>query len=687
MLGVGIGLTGKAAGAARHGGDIFFAEDGATRPLFGGVQPPAIYDSVNNKTLFLYEAWSSLRDKREQRVVWYDHALGGFRGPAVITSNTLTDDAHGTPAAVLMDDGFVYVFSGAHGLSGMIVSRNVAVGDYHAWIDLTTLGTALTYSKPINIGGVMHFMGRGQQAGGENFPAVHYNTTALTAGVPTWSTRHTLIDLGADTRWYGYKNIAVSGKIHFVGHRADGADTSRQDIFYVVYDPVAQTLNPIAGGVDLDVSTVPADRTWMEANARIFTSSGANITGSPDFVIDSTGKVHLMFAAGSGDLGDMSHRYMSWTSGGGWTSPVVVTTGNRGTITRIVELGSDLYEYHFVNDTGESAGRPWGRETYRKSFDASGVFGTEELVLTAPGLPNIGYPNAVHNAHVNCRVVFCETVGPANDDDSNAGDLKLFAHGDNGLVRRSRGGYGFVNAEAAAYVARLSVAPTFDEKHQIDELFSVIKSIGISKFDCFYDLGNKTRADAKLNLLSSSFALSEVGTVTWIAGRGFKGDGSTGYLESGWSAITDAVAYQLSSMHIGAYNLNSAPSVTAFIGGTHTSQSTFNSWLSLTTSTNMAVRLNDGTSLNGTITNRLGHLGAARSGTTKRTVRNGASLSTATTATTGLPDRTFKVLGVTGSNFADHELMFAHWGANLTVAEWLELYQRGLRPLVLLRGL
>lgn len=681
-LGLGLG-QGTGGGIAGPAGDAFIASNGATHPNFPGVIQPGLYHAGTNRTWYVWEAWATLpaTDRREVRCTIYDHTAGRWLPETVIGSTGLTNDAHGSPAIVIMDDGHAYVFFGAHGLAGMKIYRTNVAGSHWGWTQLTTLGTALTYSKPLNISGVMHFVARANLEGGDNYPLIHYNTTSITAGVPAWTAMHRLVDLGTDTRCYFYRPIVRAGKIHIVGHRANAADTLRQDLFYLIYDPAANTIANMAGTASIDVSVTPANRTQMETDFRLFTSPGVSWTSNSDFVLDSSGFPHVVFGAGNDD--SLNLRYMRW-NGSAWTSPVEFAAAPRGNfnVSAIIETSADNFEVWYVDDTDNSPPGSSGKSIRRKKFNAAGTFQSEEIMYTWDGSQRIGFPFAVRNGHANAKLTFVEAV--VSDNDSGAGGLKCFMHGANGLLRRVRGAYTYESTLASQYFARLIGPYSYDEKYYIDQVFKLIETIGVSKFDAIWDRGTNDRADAAINLLSSSYQSTEVGGVSWAAKVGYTLDGSTGYVDTNYIPSVNGVAWTATSASYGAFQLNASLNANAFYG---ISDGTQRAYMLLDATPNFNIRINDNTATQAAVANKVGLFSANRNGTTKLSVRSGVQVATATVSNTGRPTQSVKLGRPIAGTFADATIGFDWVGGSLTLAEMQDLYFIGVRPLAQLRGL
>ncbi len=90
-----------------------------------------------------------------------------------------------------------------------------------------------------------------------------------------------------------------------------------------------------------------------------------------------------------------------------------------------------------------------------------------------------------------------------------------------------------------ALIARMTAAPDSARRGQIDALVRALKIAGIwPKLAALYLTAAHDAQAARLNWVSGSHDLTEHGALTFTADRGYTGDGSTGYLDSGWSPVS-----------------------------------------------------------------------------------------------------------------------------------------------------
>lgn len=102
-----------------------------------------------------------------------------------------------------------------------------------------------------------------------------------------------------------------------------------------------------------------------------------------------------------------------------------------------------------------------------------------------------------------------------------------------------RKGWRSTTAEATALVARMTGAPTAKRQSYISALIERQKGAGLwSSYDAFYVQAAHDDQAHTLNWVSSSYPLTKVGSVTFVADRGDTGDGSTGKMGTGFNPTT-----------------------------------------------------------------------------------------------------------------------------------------------------
>ena len=88
-------------------------------------QPFAIYSKEANKTFFCFGGTNDNNSTLFHNVSYYDHSNGKVANPTIILDKHTTD-AHDNPVISLDDEGYIYVFSTAHGIERpSYISRSV----------------------------------------------------------------------------------------------------------------------------------------------------------------------------------------------------------------------------------------------------------------------------------------------------------------------------------------------------------------------------------------------------------------------------------------------------------------------------------------------------------------------------------------------------------------------------------
>lgn len=126
---------------------------------------------------------------------------------------------------------------------------------------------------------------------------------------------------------------------------------------------------------------------------------------------------------------------------------------------------------------------------------------------------------------------------------------------------------GYINpgAAASAFLARAGV---LDRKHSnaYTQLINGMVADGTwSIFDLLYIFATQNSTVALLNLVSSNFAATITGTITFAVDRGLTGTASTGsYINSNFTPSTAGGNYSLNSASAGAYNRTNRTTAQAY---------------------------------------------------------------------------------------------------------------------------
>ncbi len=88
--------------------------------------PIAIYDAPSNRTFFVYGGADPARKSILHMVSYYDHATGTVPRPAILLDKK-TGDAHDNPCLAIDAEGYLWIFSNAHGTARpSFIHRSVA---------------------------------------------------------------------------------------------------------------------------------------------------------------------------------------------------------------------------------------------------------------------------------------------------------------------------------------------------------------------------------------------------------------------------------------------------------------------------------------------------------------------------------------------------------------------------------
>lgn len=113
--------------------------------------------------------------------------------------------------------------------------------------------------------------------------------------------------------------------------------------------------------------------------------------------------------------------------------------------------------------------------------------------------------------------------------------------------------HGQVCIEAEVFVAR---ATALDNKHinGYNDLICGMVSKGLwTKADAIYVLATQNTTSARLNLKSSSFSLTAMNSPTFTIDRGYAGNGTTSYLDTGFNPSTAGGVFTQNSASMGVW--------------------------------------------------------------------------------------------------------------------------------------
>lgn len=227
---------------------------------------------------------------------------------------------------------------------------------------------------------------------------------------------------------------------------------------------------------------------------------------------------------------------------------------------------------------------------------------------------------------------------------------------------------------AAALIARMTGAPSDARAALIDALVRGLKAAGIwAKLDMLHVLAAHDEQAARRNWVADAYNLAAVNAPGFAADRGFTGDGTTSYLDTGFQPGASSGAHaQQNDNHLGLWCRTNVAGTGIDAGSTNHSVNGNNSG-NLSTR-NMAAAtsaVGAGTSIGHSLISRAGSAGYSR-------YKNGASLGDATQASAAAMALNLFVCcrnaGGVAAAFGTRQIAAVHAGAALSAGEAAALY-------------
>jgi len=242
--------------------------------------------------------------------------------------------------------------------------------------------------------------------------------------------------------------------------------------------------------------------------------------------------------------------------------------------------------------------------------------------------------------------------------------------------------------EADLLIDTMTVRPQGNRAFLISDTIRRLKAADIwAKLDVLWMLAAHDAQAGRLNWKApASFALTAVNSPTFTADRGYQGDGSTSYLNTGWNPATNGVNYTLNSACTGVYhNTTGGAGNDAHVsmGSSDLTNASFIVAHAGSSGNIMRVRVNTATSYNGTatITTRVGLTVADRSSSILTTLyRDAVAVDTTSNASSAIASQpvyllTLNVAGSPGAtNYTTARLATAFNGASLTTTQHTALH-------------
>ncbi|MGM0494192.1 MAG: BNR-4 repeat-containing protein [Armatimonadota bacterium] len=260
-------------------------------------RPMAIYRADANRTYFVYGSAGN-----RPTISFYNHTTGEWAYPVVIGENP-DGDAHRNPTLLVDDEGYLYMFWGAHGHESF-VSRSLRPHDISEWELRSALEEmGATYPQPWMLREGELFVSYRKAPG--------WRCRTSTDGAKTWSDPVDIAAFGVAPEATGAWEFAIYGatvaedgpyprKVHFAFSRLGGGTPEeieskhlwgrRYNLYYTYSDDGGETWRRSDG----DAYDVPIE----EDQAQLLYDSGTRGVWIKDIQIDPAGNPMILFLEG-----------------------------------------------------------------------------------------------------------------------------------------------------------------------------------------------------------------------------------------------------------------------------------------------------------------------------------------------------------------------------------------------------
>lgn len=239
-------------------------------------------------------------------------------------------------------------------------------------------------------------------------------------------------------------------------------------------------------------------------------------------------------------------------------------------------------------------------------------------------------------------------------------------------------------SEATTFLARTSGLDATHQTAYTTMICGMVTDGTWTKMDALYIFATNTTTTANLNLKSTSYGLTQTGSVSFTADQGYTGDGSTGYLNTGFIPSTAGGNYTQNSASFGAYIRTSRTTGASYAAiATDVSNTGQARWNPNYNSINANWQINDASFRDIANANAQGFWGLSRTASTTANLyknSSGTAFDSITNASTGLSASSFTILAENRSggvvDFSADQLAAAFIGGGLSSAEWVNLQSR-----------
>jgi hypothetical protein len=540
-LSLAITNVGGGGGAAVVPGDDFFAELGSTSTWYANsTWPNGIYSSAMNKTLQAITDFTVVSSNSVKQVRLYgrDHAAGSW----LSSVDLFVDDSNGTGTQPEADDhgvgalcedheGYLHAFGGVHNGAMKHVCSNAA-GNVTAFTAQATIGTSYAYPHPVRVGSQINLFCRSFN-GTLQYNLIVRRTSALSAGAATWGSELPVLSFGDNTRVYLGQSIAVGTDIYLVCTQADFGDTTRKHVYVLVYDTVTGNVRNLANTKTVLAASLPVGLSDADTFFRVVGYGAGEEGVTPSMCIEN-GRLHIGYIQGVDGAANVRHRYFDLATGAqqGGVNELGSTNNPRNTVT--IAPGAVGIEARWTTNVGAvseyqtpalpavpyaSGGDMWGA-----SWTIGGGWAASAKIRAATRAHKVDSPSYVFNAHPDIRWMYAERA--SDTQYKLGGNLRSFAYGDTGIVKRDWGD----DADVTTWHARRSTPLSSAELSDVKALVRTLKGCTGWATTLGIYIGAKapTLADAWQNLKANNYNQTSSGTIALDGINGPKGDGISG---------------------------------------------------------------------------------------------------------------------------------------------------------------
>jgi hypothetical protein len=658
---------------------IPFATDGSNVMNWSNrIAPTSLYVPSTQKLHVAWERWDAAHSRREgwARTIDLSADPAEASPPFFIADNPLNNDPHGNPAIQRDHEGYFHYFTGAD-ISPLQYWTSLNPDQPAPVIERASPLDESTYPHCHLVGTALYLYAAWKVQ--QSPPQSHLlmkKTTSLSGGVAVWNAGDSLVDFGLDARLYAGKSIVRGTEIWIPVAWANGTPaTPRRHLYLFRYDTVDGSVKNLDGSVTRAAGTLPILLAEANQDFRLIDSgtTNENAGAATSLVEDEAGNVHFTYRTGADGWPNGKIMHMVW-DGVSLSTPFEVGTCDEvddpATVGRDSAGGIQVIWVEDPSATHFRSGTP-----FRRARSAAGVWGAKELVRAIDTKP-FSALNSIQDGPASARLTYCENseVEFGQDFDAIAGNLKGYILGDDNVhLPFVVPEHTISDVDAAAYVARMSASPSSGEKWMIEQFFKALKTkIGLAKFDALYlPFFASVEADALLNVVQNQYNLTKNGAITFTPNKSFTGDGSTGWLDTGFNPTTAvSPAATADNQHIGMFSNKQNDNESHWMGNTAC-------WINGSSGGNVFNgRLATGGFNFGTSTDDTGHYVITKPNQNNvRGFKDGSFISQESPSDSSFDNSNYAILrqGPTGA-FSDQEFFAAHWGANLSDTEVKTLY-------------